>query len=131
MPQKVWQMRFGPPIFTLAFTKITMNERTYQSELSQMIAQVEQVHFELLEMRHVDEQAEADERKARYLAYQKTYYAAKIKNDAVKMRNRREKQRARRKSKSMKPKKAPLQGVSQGNEVEMEVEVDEARFRLF
>jgi hypothetical protein len=108
-----------------------MNERTYQSELSQMIAQVEQVHFELLEMRHVDEQAEADERKARYLAYQKTYYASKIKNDAIKMMNRREKQRARRKSKSTKPKKVPLQGVSQGNEVEMEVEVDEARFRLF
>ena len=47
------------------------------------------------------------------------------------MMNRREKQRARRKSKSMKPKKASLQGVSQGNEVDMEVEVDEARFRLF
>ena len=108
-----------------------MNERTYQSELSQMIAKVEQVHLELLEMRHVDEQAEVEERKARYLAYQKTYYAAKIKNDAVKMRNRREKQRARRKSKSMIPKKVPLQGVSQGNEVEMEVEVDEARFMLF
>ena len=96
-----------------------------------LIAQVEQVHLELLEMRHVDEQAEVEERKARYLAYQKTYYAAKIKNDAVKMRNRREKQRVRRKSKSMKPKKVSLQGVSQENEVEMEVEVDEARFRLF
>ena len=108
-----------------------MNERTYQSELSRMIEQVEQTHFELLEMRHMDEQAEADERKSRYLAYQKTYYASKIKNDAIKMMKRREKQRARRKSKSTKPKKVPLQGVSQGNEVEMEVEVDEARFRLF
>jgi hypothetical protein len=108
-----------------------MNERTYQEELSKMIEQVEQVHFELLEMRHVDEQAAAAVRQQRYLAYQRTYYASKIKNDAIKMMNRREKQRARRKSKSMKPKKASLQGVSQGNEVEMEVEVDEARFRLF
>ena len=143
MPQKVWQVwhatksvagvRFVAPVFTLAFTKITMNERTYQEELSKMIEQVEQTHFELLEMRHMDEQAEADERKARYLAYQKTYYASKIKNDAINMMNRREKQRARRKSKSTKPNKVPLQGVSQGNEVEMEVEVevDEARFRLF
>ena len=87
--------------------------------------------MELLEMRHVDEQAEVEERKARYLAYPKTYYAAKIKNDAVKMRNRREKQRARRRSKSMKPKKVPLQGVSQGNEVEVDEVVDVARFRLF
>ena len=45
------------------------------------------------------------------------------------MRIRREKGRARRQSKSTKPKKVLLQGVSQGNE--MEVEVDEARFRLF
>ena len=108
-----------------------MNERKYQDELSGMIAQVEQVHFELLEMRHADEQAVTVVRKERYLAYQKAYYASKIKNDAVKMRNRREKQRARRRSKSMKPKKVPLQGVSQGNEVEMEVEVDVNRFRLF
>ena len=124
-------MRFGPPVFTLAFTKITMNERTYHEEMSQMIAQVEQVHLELLEMRYADEQAEVEVRKARYLAYQKTYYAAKIKNDAVKMRIRREKGLARRQSKSMKPKKVPLQGVSQENEVQMELEVDEARFRLF
>ena len=96
-----------------------------------MIAQVEQVHLELMEMRHTDEQAEVEVRKARYLAYQKAYYAAKIKNDADKMRIRREKGRARRRSKSMKPKKVPLQGVSQGNEVEMEVEVDAVRFRLF
>jgi len=47
------------------------------------------------------------------------------------MRNRREKQRARRRSKSMKPKKVPLQGVSQGNEVEVDEVVDVARFRLF
>jgi hypothetical protein len=47
------------------------------------------------------------------------------------MRIRREKERARRQSKSMKPKKVPLQGVSQGKEVEMEMEVDAARFRLF
>ena len=131
MPQNVWQVRFVAPVFTLAFTKITMNERTYHEEMSQMIAQVEQVHLELLEMRYADEQAEVEVRKARYLAYQKTYYAAKIKNDAVKMRNRREKQRARRKSKSTKPKKVPLQGVSQGKEVEMETEVDVSKFRLF
>ena len=124
----MWQMRFVAPVFTLALTKITMNERTYQDEMSQMITQVEQVHFELLEMQHTDEQVEVEVRKERYLAYQKAYYASKIKNDAVKMRNRREKQRARRKSKSMKPKKVPLQGVSQGNEVEMEVV---NRFRLF
>ena len=96
-----------------------------------MIAQVEQVHFELMEMRHTDERAVTEVRQQRYLAYQKTYYASKIKNDAIKMMNRREKQRARRKSKSMKPKKVPLQGVSQENEVDMELEVDEARFRLF
>ena len=98
-----------------------------------MIAQVEQVHLELMEMRHTDEQAEVEVRKARYLAYQKAYYAAKIKNDADKMRIRREKGRARRRSKSMIPKKVPLQGVSQGNEVEMEVvvEVEVNRFRLF
>ena len=105
-----------------------MNERTYQSELSQMIAQVEQVHLELLEMRHADEQAEVEVRKERYLAYQKAYYASKIKNDAVKMRIRREKGRARRRSKSTKPNKVPLQGVSQENEVEV---VDVNRFRLF
>ena len=127
----MWQMRFGPPIFTLAFTKITMKERKYQDKLSGMIAQVEQVHLELMEMRHTDERAVTEVRKERYLAYQKAYYAAKIKNDADKMRIRREKGRARRRSKSMKPKKVPLQGVSQGNEVEMEVEVDAVRFRLF
>ena len=95
-----------------------MNERTYQEEMSQMIAQVEQVHFELLEMRHTDEQAEVEVRKERYLAYQKAYYASKIKNNAVKMRIRREKGRARRRSKIMNPKKVPLQGVtcSQGGE---------------
>jgi hypothetical protein len=63
------------------------------------------------------------------LAYQKTYYASKIKTDAEKMRIRREKGRARRRSKSTKPKKVPMQGVSQRNEVEMEV--DAAKFRLF
>ena len=105
-----------------------MNERTYHEEMSKMIAQVEQVHLELLEMRHADEQAEVEVRKERYLAYQKAYYVSKIKNDAVKMRNRREKGRARRRSKSMITKKVPLQGVSQGNEVEMEVV---NRFRLF
>ena len=124
----MWQMRFVAPVFTLALTKITMNERTYHEEMSNMIAQVEQVHLELMEMRHTDEQAEVEVRKERYLAYQKAYYAAKIKNDADKMRIRREKGRARRRSKSMKPKKVPLQGVSQGNEVEMEVV---NRFRLF
>jgi hypothetical protein len=108
-----------------------MNERTYQSELSQMIAQVEQVHFELLEMRHMDEQEADAVRHQRYLAYQKAYYASKIKTDAEKMRIRREKGRARRQSKSMKPKKVPLQGVSQGSEAEMETEVDAAKFRLF
>ena len=120
------------PIFTLALTKITMNERKYQDELSGMIAQVEQVHFELMEMRRADEQAVTQVRKERYLAYQKAYYASKIKNDAVKMRNRREKGRARRRSKSTKPKKVPLQGVSQEKEVEVEaaVEVGVARFRL-
>jgi hypothetical protein len=87
-----------------------------------MIEQVEQTHFELLEMRHMDEQEAAAVRQQRYLAYQKAYYASKIKTDAEKMRIRREKQRARRKSKSMKPKKVPLQGVSQGNEVDMEVD---------
>ena len=96
-----------------------------------MIAQVEQVHFELLEMRHADEQEAAAVRQQRYLAYQRTYYASNIKTDAEKMRIRREKGRARRQSKSMKPKKVPLQGVSQENEVQMELEVDEARFRLF
>ena len=74
------------PVFTLALTKITMNERKYQDELSGMIAQVEQVHFELMEMRRADEQAVTQVRKERYLAYQKAYYASKIKNDAVKMR---------------------------------------------
>ena len=109
-----------------------MNERKYQDELSGLIAQVEQVHFELLEMRRTDEQAVAEVRKERYLAYQKAYYASKIKNDAVKMRIRREKGRARRRSKSMKPKKVPLQGVSQGrNEEEMQMEMDVDRFRLF
>ena len=108
-----------------------MDERKYQDELSGLIAQVEHVHFELMEMRHADEQAEVEVRKERYLAYQKAYYAAKIKNDADKMGIRREKGRARRRSKSMIPKKVPLQGVSQGNEVEMEVEVDVNRFRLF
>ena len=108
-----------------------MNERTYQDEMSQMITQVEQVHFELLEMQHTDEQAEVEVRKERYLAYQKAYYASKIKNDAVKMRIRREKGRERRKIKSMITKKVPIQGVSQGNDVEMEVVVDAARFRLF
>ena len=127
----MWQMRFVAPVFTLALTKITMNERTYQEEMSQMIAQVEQVHLELMDMRHADERAVTEVRKERYLAYQKAYYASKIKNDAVKMRTRREKGRARRRSKSMKSKKVPLQGVSQGNEVEMEVVVDAARFRLF
>ena len=106
-----------------------MDERKYQDELSGPIAQVEQVHFELLEMRHTDEQAVTQMRKARYLAYQKAYYAGKIKNDAGKMRIRREKGRARRQSKSMNPKKVPLQGGSQGeNKVEV---VDVARFRLF
>ena len=105
-----------------------MNERKYQDELSGLIAQVEQVHLELLEMRRTDEQAVTEVRKERYLAYQKAYYVSKIKNDAVKMRNRREKGHARRRSKSMIPKKVPLQGVSQGeNEVEMQVD----RFRLF
>ena len=127
----MWQMRFVAPVFTLALTKITMNERTYQDEMSQMITQVEQVHFELLEMQHTDEQAEVEVRKERYLAYQKAYYASKIKNDAVKMRIRREKGRERRKIKSMITKKVPIQGVSQGNDVEMEVVVDAARFRLF
>ena len=108
-----------------------MNERKYQDELSGLIAQVEQVHFELLEMRNVDEQAVTEVRKERYLAYQKAYYAAKIKNDADKMRIRREKGRERRRSKSMITKKVPIQGVSQGNDVEMEVVVDAARFRLF
>jgi hypothetical protein len=132
MPQKVWQARFVAPIFTLAITKITMNERTYQEELSKMIEQVEQVHFELLEMRHMDEQEAAAVRHQRYLAYQKAYYyASKIKTDAEKMRIRREKGRARWQSKSSKPKKVPLQGVSQGNEQEMETEVDAAKFRLF
>ena len=69
------------------------------------------------------------------VAYQKAYYASKIKNDAAKMRIRREKGRARRRSKSMIPKKVPLQGVSQENDVEMQVDVDVvvdvARFRLF
>ena len=130
--KKVWQLRFVAPIFTLAFTKITTNERTYQEELSQMIAQVEQVHFELLEMRHVDEQAEVEVRKERYLAYQKAYYASKIKNDAVKMRIRREKARARRRNKSTNPKKVLLQGVSQGgNEEEMQAEAEVDRFKLF
>ena len=123
------------PIFTLALTKITMNERKYQDELSGMIAQVEQVHFELLEMRRADEQAVTEVRKERYLVYQKAYYASKIKNDAVKMRIRREKGRARRRSKTMKPKNVPLQGVSQGEkeDVEMVVDVvvDVDRFRLF
>ena len=127
----MWQMRFVAPVFTLALTKITMNERTYQDEMSQMITQVEQVHFELLEMQHTDEQVEVEVRKERYLAYQKAYYASKIKNDAVKMRIRREKGRERRKIKSMITKKVPIQGVSQGNDVEMEVVVDAARFRLF
>ena len=85
-----------------------MDERKYQDELSGLIAQVEHVHFELMEMRYVDEQAEDEVRKERYLAYQKTYYAAKIKNDAVKMRIRREKGRARRQSKITNPKKVPL-----------------------
>ena len=67
MPQKVWQARFVAPVFTLAITKITMNERTYQEELSKMIEHVEQVHFELLEMRHVDEQEAAAVRHQRYL----------------------------------------------------------------
>ena len=108
-----------------------MDERKYQDELSGPIAQVEQVHFELLEMRHTDEQAVTQMRKARYLAYQKAYYAGKIKNDAGKMRIRREKGRARRQSKSTTPNKVPLQGVSQGTkEVEvMYVVVD--RLRLF
>ena len=128
---KLRQVRSYPPICTLALTKITMNERKYQGELSGLIAQVEQVHFELLEMRRTDEQAVTEVRKERYLAYQKAYYASKIKNDAVKMRIRREKGRERRRSKSTKPKKVPLQGVSQGNDVEMEVVVDAARFRLF
>ena len=101
-----------------------MNERTYQDEMSQMITQVEQVHFELLEMQHTDEQAEVEVRKERYLAYQKAYYASKIKNDAVKMRIRREKGCERRRSKSTKPKKVPLQGVSQGNEVELGPELE-------
>ena len=131
MPQKVWQVRFVAPVFTLAFTKITMNERTYQEELSKMIEQVEQVHFELLEMRHMDEQEAAAVRQQRYLAYQKAYYASKIKTDAEKMRIRRERGRARWQSKSTKPKKVPLQGVSQGSEAEMETEVDAAKFRLF
>ena len=128
----MWQMRFVAPVFTLALTKITMNERTYQDEMSQMITQVEQVHFELLEMQHTDEQAEVEVRKERYLAYQKAYYASKIKNDAVKMRIRREKGRERRRSKSTKPKKVPLQGVSQGgNEEEMQAKAEVDRFRLF
>jgi hypothetical protein len=131
MPQKVWQVRFVAPVFTLAITKITMNERTYQEELSKMIEQVEQVHFELLEMRHMDEQEAAAVRQQRYLAYQKAYYASKIKTDAEKMRIRRERGRARWQSKSTKPKKVPLQGVSQGSEAEMETEVDVAKFRLF
>ena len=121
-----------PPVFTLALTKITMNERKYQDELSGLIAQVEQVHLELLEMRRTDEQAVTEVRKERYLAYQKAYYVSKIKNDAVKMRNRREKGHARRRSKSMIPKKVPLQGVSQGGgEEEMQVEAEVDRFRLF
>ena len=94
-----------------------MDERTYHEEMNNMIALVEQVHFELLEMQHTDEQAEVEVRKERYLAYQKAYYASKIKNDAVKMRIRREKGRARRRSKSMKPKKVPMQGVSQGGRI--------------
>ena len=106
-----------------------MDERTYHEEMSQMIAQVEQVHFELLEMRHADEQAEVEVRKERYLAYQKAYYAGKIKNDAAKMKIRREKGRARRRSKSMILKKVPLQGVSQEKDVDMAVDVN--RFRLF
>ena len=101
-----------------------MNERTYHEEMSQMIAQVEQVHLELLEMRYTDERAVVEVRKECYLAYQKAYYASKIKNDAVKMRIRREKGRERRKSKSMKFKKVPLQGVSQGNEVELGPELE-------
>ena len=109
-----------------------MNERTYHEEMSNMIAQVEQVHLELMEMRHTDERAVAEVRKERYLAYQKAYYVSKIKNDAVKMRIRREQGRARRRSKSMIPKKVPLQGVSQGrNEEEMQMEMDVDRFRLF
>ena len=69
------------------------------------------------------------------VAYQKAYYASKIKNDAVKMRIRREKGRTRRRSKSMNPKKVPLQGVSHGeNEEDMQedvdVVVDVARFRF-
>jgi hypothetical protein len=47
------------------------------------------------------------------------------------MRIRRERGRARWQSKSTKPKKVPLQGVSQGSEAEMETEVDVAKFRLF
>ena len=70
-------------------------------------------------------------RQQRYLAYQKTYYASKIKTDAEKMRTRREMGRVRWQSKSMKPKKVPLQGVSQGSEAEMETEVDVTKFRLF
>ena len=128
----MWQMRFVAPVFTLALTKITMDERKYQDELSGLIAQVEQMHFELLEMRRADEQEVAEVRKERYLAYQKAYYVSKIKNDAVKMRNKREKGHARRRSKSMIPKKVPLQGVSQGGgEEEMQVEAEVDRFRLF
>ena len=51
MRRNLVEARFVAPVFNLAFTKITMSERTYQEELSKMIEQVEHVHFELLEMR--------------------------------------------------------------------------------
>ena len=114
MPQKVWQARFVAPVFTLAFTKITMNERTYQEELSKMIEQVEQVHFELLEMRHVDEQEAAAVRHQRYLAYQKTYYASKIKTDAEKMRIRRERGRPGGRARARSPRKCRYKGLARG-----------------
>ena len=86
---------------------------TETQELSELIAQVEELHFELLEARGADEHRDLSEKRQRLRAYQKRYYANVVKNDEAKMQKRRESSRQLRKTKSAQRQKVPLQGVSQ------------------
>ena len=90
----------------------------HPKELSELISQVEELHFQLMEMRDAEEQAHLWEKRQRLRAYQKEYYKHKVKFDEAKMEKRREYTRKLRKDKSTKEQKVPLQGLPQGKEAQ-------------